>query len=92
MLYPLVNCKNTGVKHDREHGQRVHWSPTQFRVNNDPEIGQLPVEYDLELGQSDIICHLWRKLTKLWVTFVPELGPTPLDPFPGYVDPGVFRM
>ena len=31
-------------------------------------------------------------LTKFWVTFDPESGLTPMDPFPGYVDQGVFRV
>ena len=33
----------------------VHWGQTHFRVNDDPEIGQLAAEYDPELGQSDLI-------------------------------------
>ena len=35
--------------------KRVHWGQTPFRVNDDPEVKQLDVEYDPELGQSDPI-------------------------------------
>ena len=85
-----AHSKTTGVKSDPE---RVHWGQTQFRVNDDPLIDQLTAEYDPELGQSDhIICQVCRKLTKFWVTFDPELGPTPMDPFPGHIDPGVFGV
>ena len=87
---PPPHSKSTRVKC---HPERVHWGHTQFRVNDDPEIGQLAPEYDPELGQSYfIICQICRKLTKFWVTFDPELGPTPMDPFPGHVDQGVFRV
>ena len=74
----------TGFKRDPG---SVILSHTRYRVNNDPEIGQRAEKYDPELGQSDpVICHVCTKITKFWVTFDPELGPTPMDPFPGYVD------
>ena len=41
--------KTSGVRLDPE---RVNWSQTPFRVNDDPEISQLDAEYDAELGQS----------------------------------------
>ena len=45
-----------GVKRDQG---RVHWSQTQFRVNDYPEICQLAAEYDPNLGQSDLfICQV----------------------------------
>ena len=82
--------KNTGVKYDPE---RVQWGQTQLRVNGDPEIGQFVAEYDPELVQSHlVICQVRRKLTKFGVTFDPELGPTPMDHFPGHIDQGLFRM
>ena len=46
-----------------------------------------------ELGQSDpFICQVCRKLTTFRVTVDPERSMTPMDPFPGHADPGVFRV
>ena len=56
----------------------AYWGQTSFRVNDDPEIGQLEAEYD-SMGQSD------------GDHFDPELSMTSIDPFPGHVDLGVFR-
>ena len=57
--------------------ERVRWGQTSFRVNDDPEIGQLgqlDEEYYPKLGHSDsITCQVCRKLTKFWVTSDPEL-------------------
>ena len=36
-----------------------HRGQTQFRVNDDQEVGQLEAEYDPELGQSDLM--FWVK-------------------------------
>ena len=45
---------------------------TQFRVNDGPEIGQHAMEYDPELGKSDLIIRQdCTKLTNSWVTFDP---------------------
>ena len=58
--YTLKTPGSNGVK-------RVNWGQTPFRVNDDPAIRQLDVEYDPELGQSDpIIGQVCRKLTKFW--------------------------
>ena len=84
--YPF--SKNTGVKLDPE---MVHWGQIPFRGNDDLQTSQLDSNYDPELGQSDpIISQVCRKLTKFGVTFEPE--PTPMDPFSGHTDPGVFRV
>ena len=86
----MPHFKNIGVKLDPE---RVHWGQTPFRVNDDPEIGQLDAEYNQELGQSDpITCEICRKLIKFRVTLDLELSMSPMDPYPVYVDPGVFRV
>ena len=77
LCFLSVHFKNTGVKRVPE---RDHWGHIQFRVNDDPEIGQLAAEYDPELSQSDpIICKVCRKLTKFCVTFDPECSMTPTD-------------
>ena len=90
MQQHIEHSKNTGVKLDPE---RVHWGQNPFRVNDDPENSQLDAEYNPELGQSDpSACQICRKLTKIRVTFDPELSMTPMDPFPGHVDPGVVRV
>ena len=48
---------------------------------------------DPELDQSDpIICQVCRKLNKFPVTFNPERSMSPMEPFPGHADPGVFRV
>ena len=71
--------------------ERVHWGQTPFRVNDDQDISQLDAENDPDLGLSDpIICQDCRKLTNFRVTFDSELSMTPMDPFPGHADPGVF--
>ena len=89
-LLPFYTLKTPESEIDPE---RVHWSQTPFRVNDDPEISQLDAEYDLELGQSDpIICQVCRKLTNFGVIFDPEWSLAPMDPFPGHADPGVFRV
>ena len=63
-----------------------HWWPPKS-VNR-----QFAAEYDQELSHSDlIICQVCKKLTKFRVTFDPELGPSPIDPFQGFVDPGVLE-
>ena len=65
-VYTLKTPGSNGVK-------RVHWGQTPFRVNDDPAISQLDVEYDPELGQSDpIIGQVCRKLTKFWAIFYTE--------------------
>ena len=48
----LYTLKTPGSEIDPE---RVHWGQTPFRVNDDPEIRQLNVEFDPELGQPDPI-------------------------------------
>ena len=85
----IINSKDIGVKRDPE---RVHWGQTQFQVNDDPEIGQFAAEYDSELGQSDLnICYVWEA-DQILGHFDLEWGPTLMDPFPGHVDPGDFRV
>ena len=77
------HSKNTGVTLEPE---RVQCGQTPFRVNGDPEIGQLDAEYDPELGQSDlIICQICRKLTDFRVIVNPEWSLAPMDAFPGHV-------
>ena len=89
-LGSLYTLKTPGSEIDPE---RVHWGQTPFRVNDDPEISELDMEYDPELGQSDlIICQVGRKLTNFRVIFDPKWSLTPMDPFPGHTDPGVFRV
>ena len=88
-LITVYTLKTTGSKFDLE---RVHWGQTPFRVNDDPEISQLDAEYDAELGQSDpIVSQVCRTLTTFRVIVDPEWSLAPMDPFPGYADPGVFR-
>ena len=85
----MLHSKNTRVKLDPE---RVHWGQTPFGVNNDPEISQLDSEYDPELGQSDaFICQVCRKLTT-FRSLLTRNGVWLNGPFPGHVDPCVFRV
>ena len=94
----ILHSKNNVVELDPE--IRLHCGHTPFRVNDDPEISKLDVEYDSQLGESDplnsiytqyrillsepIICQLRRKLTKFRVTFDPELSTARMDHFPGH--------
>ena len=85
-----VNSKHRGQNLTRKGSI---WGQAPFRVNDDPEISQLDAEYDPMLGQSDpIVCLVCRKLTDFRVIVDPEWSLAPTDPFPGHVDPGVFRV
>ena len=84
---PIFTLRTPGSEIDPE---RVHWGQTPFRVNDDLENSKLDTECDPELGQSDpIICQVCRKLTNFGSSLT-RLAP--VDPFPGQVDPGVFRV
>ena len=47
----IMHSKNTEVKFDPE-WVHYYWRQTPFRVNGDPQIGQLDVELYPELGQT----------------------------------------
>ena len=79
-------------KYDRQH--------THYKITRDPEKGPFRVNDDSEISQTDT---KWVRLTQLWVIFRikltdfrvivdPEWSCAPMDPFPSYADPGVFRV
>ena len=81
---------NTRVSVTRK---RVHWGQTPFRVNNDPEIGQLSADLTnngVRLTQLWVIFHV--KLTDFRIIVDPEWSLAPMDPFRVKFDPGVFRV
>ena len=63
-----VHSKNTRVIVIRK---RVHWGQTPFRVNDDPEIGQLSAD----LTNNGV------RLTQLWVIFLVKLTDLPVAKF-----------
>ena len=78
-----VHSKNTRVSVTRK---GVHWGHTPFRVNSDPECGQLSADL---INKGVRLTQLWVifrvKLTDFRVIVDPEWILAPMDPFPGQV-------
>ena len=77
----IVHSQNTQASATRK---RILWSlsHTQFRVNSDPELGQLSADLT---NIRVILTQLWvifrDKLTDFRVIIDPEWSLTPVDPF-----------
>ena len=86
-----VHSKNTWVS--AWPGKRVHWGQTPFRVNNDPEIGQLSADLTnngVRLTQLWVICRV--KLTDFRVIVDPEWSLAQWTLSGSSFDPDVFRV